>query len=223
LEAAARREYEVNDEGYFKVDFRELHHIFSAGRRGALIEETAQALEALSSRKFNIIDPEKKAKGQIISEEKSLFTFDGNARLIDEIRIHRIFDYNVNGYFFRLPANFLKTLTEAIQTIDPKGRITNADIILSLYAHQIRHNGRPQVKKDIKTLAEWSGMDALLNTWQSKRIAETVERGAKALKLLQVITGYRVENDNITLFFCREAQSVTAKRKAHTPILGTIL
>jgi hypothetical protein len=25
------------------------------------------------------------------------------------------------------------------------------------------------------------------------------------------------------LFFCREAQSVTAKRKAHTPILGTIL
>lgn len=225
LEAAAMREYKVDKSGYIKVSFRELHHIFSAGRRGALIEETAQALEALSSKKFNIINPKEKAKGQTVNEEKHIFTFKGNIRIVKEIKIAEIFDHNVNGYFFRLPANFLKTLTEAVQAVEPNGRITNADIILSLYAYQVKHNSRPKVKRPIEVLAKWASMEKLLKERQNQRITETIERSAKVLEHLKVLSGHHVdnENNNITLFFCREAPSVTAKRKFRPSLkAGTI-
>lgn len=211
IEAAAARRYEVDNSGCFKVDFQELHKIFSAGRRGALIEETAQALEALSRRKFDIIDPEKIQNGQKASAERCLFAYDGNIRIVDEIQIHRIFYHNIENYFMRLPADFLKTLSAAIQAAAPGGRMTNADIILSLYAYQTRHSGRPHVKKDITTLARWSGMAAFLKTWQSKRIFGIFKRSAEVLKTLNVISGYYFEGDNITLFFAVKPQAERQK------------
>lgn len=211
IEAVAARRYKVDGAGCFKVDFQELHKIFSAGRRGALIEETAQALEALSRRKFNIIDPEKIQNGQKASEENNLFAYDGNIRIVDEIQIHRIFYYNVENYFMRLPADFLKTLSAAIQAVDPGGRMTNADVILALYAYQTRHSSRPHVKKNITTLARWSGMESGIEKRRWNRITETIERSAKVLKTLNVISGYYFEGDNITLFFAVKPQAERQK------------
>lgn len=212
------RNYQTDTKGFIETSFKEIHGIFSNGLKWAKAIETVKAFEELAAMTFNLVllKGEDK-KGNHIFEplgQKSLFAYDGDFREAEKIQLSRLFYYEVKEKYYSFPDSFLSILAEAVREIGGAGaKIATVDILLYLYVKKYQHTKRERRTKTLEEIATWAGMESIFKT-NSGRMVEAVERSAKVLKHFEMIEGYYIENGGITLFFAREALSVT-KRKGH--------
>lgn len=208
------RSYRVDASGFIDVDFKEIHGIFSEGRKRSEPSETVEAFSKLATRPpFNLVLRNGEGEGETLYQ-RNLFVYSGDFRNVKRIGLSPIFYLNIERLYYSFPANFLTILLEAARAIDGDGaKITRSDIILSLYVKQYSHTGRTNIKRTIRDMAVWSGMLLTLDGRQQTRISENIERSARVLKHLELIEGYSIENNNITLFLPVAPQARKGKRK----------
>lgn len=207
------RGYRADADGYIETSFKEIHYIFTAGRKRAEASETAEAFQKLSERKFDLAFRIKEKKYETI-EDLHLFAYDGNIRDIKKIAIGRIFRKDIDkkdGYYSFKP-DFLTILLEALKEIGgERARLTRLDILLALYTRKYHHTKAPKAVISLEDIASWAGMAAEIKKRNWKRITETVEQSAKALINISFIENYRIENNDITLFFRPKLQALGRK------------
>lgn len=202
LKIFKKNKYKTDKAGCIPFNFKEYNRLFLAGRKGTPSDTAGGALDALKSRRFDLLFQEKKDQKREATTIKNspLFGYSGNARETKKIELNEsIFYSGIIDDYFKIPADFIERLARAAHKIN--GRLMVADLVMGLYAvcHCIKH--RKHVTKPLNELAADIGLGYVLKARQRDRIITKLERSLKVIQEAEFIKAYSLKNDTVTLCF----------------------
>lgn len=200
LELLRLRGYNVDECGAIQTTFKELHRIYSSSlSKNITKEETALAFEALAARRFNLIF------GDISKTNSPLIKFKSDLKSISEIQISEIFYHNIHSYYLSVPLQPLNILTAAARKVKGRARLNQTDILLFLYASQIKnHTRRGSVCLSVEGRAERFGLSKLVDDRHTDRARAVLEHSAAMLKTAGIIAGFHFKGNSLILTFKRK-------------------
>lgn len=207
LELLRLRGYSVDEFGSIQTTFKELHKIYSSGlSKNITKEETARAFEALAARRFNL------EFDDITKTDSPLIIFENDLKSISEIQINEIFYHNIHSFYLSVPLQPLKILTAAARKVKGRARLNQTDILLFLYALQIKnHTRRGSVCLSVEGKAERFGLSKLVDDRHTDRARAALEHSAAMLKTIGFIVGFHFKGNSLVLTFKRKKQVLSGR------------
>lgn len=202
IELLALRKYKTDERGFIKTTFKEIHKLFLSGRGGITTDKTVKAFESLAALRFDLIFKENQNTRREKTDSR-LIDFTGDLKTITDLQINEIFFHNVYGCYVRVPSNIIDLLLESGKKLKKKTQLTPSDILLSLYALQVKNHvkDRPVVCKSIKELAIMLGLSNCMDRRQNGRARTAIEQSANKLMNIGFLYGFNFYNDSVYLTF----------------------